>query len=69
MLKELKTLEVRFDPKEQRNPLVHRLVKAMEFLVSEPKSAKGCWVAMELKDIAYILSCIETDEFLEDRYD
>lgn len=69
MLKELKTLEVRFDPKEQRKSLVHRLVKAMELLVSEPKSAKGCWVAMELKDIAYILSCIETDEFLEDRYD
>lgn len=68
MPKELKKLEVRFDPKEQRKPMVHRLVKAAEFLVSEP-AAKGCWLPMDLKDIAYILSCIETDEFLEDRYD
>ena len=62
-------MKVRFDPKEQRKPLVHRLRKALELLVSEPKSAKGCWVAMDFKDIAYILSCIDMDEFLEDRYD
>lgn len=63
MPKELKKVEVRFDLKERRKPLVHRLEKAMDLLVSEPESAKGAWVAMDLKDIAYILSCIKMDEF------